>query len=140
MTIRLRAHHLLCLLTFAGKGYSPAFAARFSVIARRIHKGATIQIVTGPDDICAPVLNDPQSHCRNVSVALRDDQAARDVGALLGRVIRPGDSFPLDGQTIAKMRAGFAQTRIRAACLGCEWSDLCSTIASADYAGTVIPA
>ena len=25
MTIRLRAHHLLCLLTYAGKGYSPAF-------------------------------------------------------------------------------------------------------------------
>ena len=29
MTVRLRAHHLLCMLTYVGKGYSPAFCAGF---------------------------------------------------------------------------------------------------------------
>ncbi|MBK4215132.1 DUF1284 domain-containing protein [Paracoccus caeni] len=127
------------MLTFTGKGYNPFFVARFAVIARRIHRGAEVEIVSGPDDICAPMLTDPQAHCRNASVCQRDDQAAQDVGALLGRAIRPGDRFPLEAASIARMRAGFVNSQIRAACSGCDWAELCSDIAGARYAGTILP-
>ena len=29
MTLALRAHHLLCMLTYAGRGYSPDFVRNF---------------------------------------------------------------------------------------------------------------
>ena len=50
MTIRLRPHHLLCLLTYSGKGYSAAFTANYDVIAGQISQGEDILIVEGPDD------------------------------------------------------------------------------------------
>jgi len=53
--VRLRAHHLLCILTFAGKGYSPAFVANMAGVVARIGAGEPIEVVAGPDDICAPL-------------------------------------------------------------------------------------
>lgn len=140
MTVRLRGHHLLCLLTYAGKGYSPAFTAGFTRIADRIAGGETVQIVDGPDDVCAPLLDDPQAHCMNASVTLRDVASARDVGDLLGRPIQTGDQLVLDREMISQMRAAFHQGKIRAACARCDWANLCSDIATAGYADTAIPA
>ncbi len=140
MTVRLRGHHLLCLLTYAGKGYSPAFTAGFTRIAARITGGEAVQIVDGPDDICAPLLDDPQAHCMNASVTLRDAASTRDVGHLLGRTIQTGDQLVLDRGTIAQMRAAFQRGQIRNACARCDWASLCSDIAAADYADTAVPA
>ncbi|WP_439343967.1 DUF1284 domain-containing protein [Vacuolonema iberomarrocanum] len=72
MTIRVRPHHLLCLLTYSGKGYSPAFIANYDAIAARLSKGEDIVIVCGPDDICAPLLSDSEPHCWSASVTERD--------------------------------------------------------------------
>ena len=83
MTIRLRPHHLLCLLTYSGKGYSAAFTANYDVIAGRISQGEDVLIVEGPDDICAPLLGDSEPHCWRDSVTERDRLAARDLRELL---------------------------------------------------------
>ncbi len=37
--VRLRAHHLLCLLTYVGKGYSEAFVRRADALAARLSAG-----------------------------------------------------------------------------------------------------
>ncbi|OWU61413.1 2Fe-2S ferredoxin, partial [Staphylococcus aureus] len=39
MTIRLRGHHLLCMLTYVGKGYSPAFVENYDAMAGRLGRG-----------------------------------------------------------------------------------------------------
>lgn len=138
--IRLRAHHLLCLLTYAGKGYGPAFTAGFTAIAGRIAAGEAVVMVEGPDDVCAPMLDDPACHCRNASVARRDARAARDLAALLGRPVGPAQSLMLDPATLARMRRAFAGGAIRSACAGCDWSDLCRDIAADGFAATLLPA
>ncbi len=139
MTVRLRAHHLLCLLTYAGKGYSPAFTANYDAIAGRISQGEGILVVDGPDDICAPLLGDADPHCWRDSVTVRDRLAARDVSELLARPIRAGSRVELDTELLRQMRDAFASGRTRAACLGCEWGDLCNAIAAGAYGGTAIP-
>ena len=138
--IRLRAHHLLCLLTWAGKGYSPAFTAGFTAVATRIAAGEAVVIVDGPDEVCAPMLGDSGCHCRDDSVARRDAQAARDVAALLDRPVAPGQRLVMDGATLARMRRAFAENAIRSACAGCDWSGLCGGIAARGFAGTILPA
>ncbi|TJU92322.1 MAG: DUF1284 domain-containing protein, partial [Mesorhizobium sp.] len=63
MTVRLRAHHLLCLLTYVGKGYSPAFTANYDKVVKRLGEGEAVLIVSGPDAICAPMLDEREPHC-----------------------------------------------------------------------------
>ena len=42
MTVRLRPHHLLCLLSYIGRGYSPAFSANMTRVARRLGAGGRL--------------------------------------------------------------------------------------------------
>ena len=135
MTIRLRAHHLLCLLTFIGKGYTPAFTANYRRIVARLNAGEAAELVEGPDDICAPMLGEPGHHCRNASVRERDMQALADVAALLGRPLASDESFTFDPVRVAALRAAFAAGAIRTACQGCQWSGLCTDIAAGGFTG-----
>lgn len=133
--VRLRGHHLLCALTFVGKGYTPAFTANYRRIVARLNEGVAAEIVDGPDDICAPMLAEPEHHCLNDSVAERDAQALADLAALLGEPLRVGMTLTLDAAKIARLRAIFAQGEGRQACAGCQWHTLCTDIAASGYAG-----
>ncbi len=132
MTIRLRPHHLLCLLTYIGKGYTPAFTANYDGIVARLNGGEDVRVVDGPDDICAPMLADGH-HCFNASITQRDAQAAADVEALLGVRIAAGERLTLDLATMRLLREGFASGATRQACLGCQWRALCTDIAGRDF-------
>jgi hypothetical protein len=138
MTIRLRPHHLLCLLTYVGKGYSADFTRNYDAIAGRLSAGETIRIVDGPDDICAPLLDDPATHCRNESVIERDRKAADDVGRLLGPCIEPGVTMEIGPELLLASRTAFRLGQTRAACAGCEWSHLCTAIASDGFVGALV--
>jgi hypothetical protein len=143
MTIRLRPHHLLCMLTYVGKGYTPAFVANYDRLARRIAAGEPILVVAGPDDICAPLLRPggpTEIHCHDEGVADRDRRAARAVAALLGTPIAPGARLRPDDALLSKLRAGFAAGRIRSACSACSWSALCDQVSAEGYRGARIPA
>lgn len=131
--VRLRPHHLLCLLTYAGRGYSEAFTSGFDAIVTRLSQGAPLQLVDGPDDICAPLLRDTTVHCHLDSVRQRDQRAAKDLGALLQRPIGAGAVLTVDAATLVTWRQAFAQGHTRAACTGCEWQPLCSTIAAEGF-------
>ncbi|MCD6008966.1 DUF1284 domain-containing protein [Halomonas sp. IOP_31] len=140
MTIRLRAHHLLCLQTYVGKGYSAAFVANYDAIAERLSRGESVRLVTGPDAICAPLLSPGAAagatHCHRQSVARRDATALEDLGSLLGRSLRPGDTLTLEPALLQGLRAAFRDGTTRRACIDCQWSELCSRVANDDYAGT----
>ncbi|WP_439529585.1 DUF1284 domain-containing protein [Pannonibacter sp.] len=136
MTIRLRPHHFLCMLTFVGEGYSRRFVVNYGRIIDRIRAGERIVLVEGPDDICAPLLSTEDPHCHNDSVKLRDAQALADVAALMGLRLETGVELALDGALIARLQAGFATGAIRKACGGCQWSGLCDQVAGNGFAGT----
>lgn len=136
MTIRLRGHHLLCLLTFVGKGYTPAFTANYRRIVARLNAGEDVELVDGPDDICGPMLAEAEHHCFNASVAQRDAQALADIALLLGRPVGSGRRLALSSARVAQMRGAFADGTLRTACAGCQWSGLCSEVAAGAFAGT----
>lgn len=138
MTIRLRPHHLLCMLTYVGKGYSAAFTANYDVIIRRLRRGEDILIVSGPDDICSPLLDNAEPHCLRASVTERDRLAAHDVGKLLARRIEAGHRLTPDPEFLHRMRESFAGGHIRNACIGCEWNGLCNSVMANSYDGTFI--
>lgn len=140
MTIRLRGHHLLCMLTYVGKGYTPAFSANFDRIAGRLAEGEDVLLVEGPDDICAPMAFACGAHCPGEGVRQRDVEALASVGQTLGLVLQAGGRLCLTPPMVACMRHAFAgaaagKPGMRSACGGCEWSQLCTDIAGAGYPG-----
>lgn len=129
MTIYLRGHHLLCMLTYIGKGYTPLFVENYDRIARQLSLGAIITLVTGSDDICAPLLCEKDCHCHRASVTMRDQIALQEISALLGVYLQPGSQLTLNQQLLEKLRNAFREHKIRRACQGCEWAELCTNIA-----------
>jgi uncharacterized protein len=137
VTIRLRPHHLLCMLTYAGKGYSPEFISNFDRIASLIASGdQNIEIVFTPDDICAPLMTDPACHCQNSSIAERDRLAAQSLSDLLHQPIHQNARIFLSRETLDRMRNAFAAGTIRKSCQGCQWSPICDGIAHDNFRDT----
>lgn len=143
MTVRLRGHHLLCLLTFRGAGYGAAFVANMREIAERLSAGEDAVIVDGPDDLCAPRLEAEaqgldEPHCRLPGIAWRDAKALAAAADLLGRPLVPGAIVIFEAEVAARLRDAFASGAIRAACEGCEWAAFCTDIAASAFAGTLL--
>ncbi|WP_366654778.1 DUF1284 domain-containing protein [Fodinicurvata sp. EGI_FJ10296] len=135
--VRLRGHHLLCLLTYVGRGYTAEFVANFDLLATALSDGVRrIRIVDGPDDICRPVENCPDSHCHEPRVKRRDAAALVDIGRILGCDLLPGADIELDRDRIARLRAAFAEGSARSACQGCQWHRICSDVADSGFDGT----
>ena len=138
MAVPLRAHHLLCMLSYSGEGYSPAFVHGFNGIVQRLGAGEPMELVTGPDAICAPLCNDACAHCHNASVTQRDRLAADALAPWFERPLVPGARLTLSAQRLAQLRAAFAQDQFHRACAGCPWDGLCADIARNGFAGTLL--
>ncbi|NTJ41541.1 DUF1284 domain-containing protein [Agrobacterium larrymoorei] len=133
MTIRLRGHHLLCMLTYVGKGYSQGFTVNYDRVAALLNAGEEIEIVSGPDDICSPLLCDGGAHCFNQSVTKRDEAALAAISDFLREPVAIGTRIRPTKDVIAKLRAGFAQGALRSACIDCEWGGLCDRVAASGF-------
>jgi hypothetical protein len=138
MTIRLRPHHLLCMLTFVGKGYTAAFTENYIRIAARLSAGEDILVVEGPDDVCAPMLGEVDHHCLCDSVTDRDLKASGAVEALLKVPAGPGTSIRPGADFLKRMRDAFSAGSIREGCARCEWSPLCTGIAASGFDGVLV--
>lgn len=138
MIVRLRAHHLLCILTYRGNGYSPAFVRSMSRVVARLSRGARVGLVAGPDDICRGLHGGRARHCVRPSARRRDRLAAADLRRA-GEAVRRGRSIGrLGDRRLAAWRAGFADGRTRRACAACPWASLCDTTAEAGFAGAFL--
>ncbi len=125
----MRPHHLLCVLTFAGEGYSAAFVANFKAVVERIADGERVTLLGGPDDICAALAGSDDGHCAGESVRCRDREALSAL-ASCGQFEQGAQTVRLDAAAIAALRLRFADGTIRSACDGCSWWSLCTEIAS----------
>lgn len=137
MTVALRGHHLFCVLTYVGEGYSPAFVANLDETVERLSAGEEIELVAGPDRVCAALLaEDACAHCLSPRVALRDERALAAASRILGRPLAPGDRLTLDAATVERLRAAFLGRSRLSACSGCEWTDLCRAVAKSGFERT----
>lgn len=134
--IKMRGHHLLCTLTFMGRGYSRQFEKDFARIIARIKKGELIEIVSGPDMICASVKDCDDSHCYESRITNRDKLALDSISHLIDEPISTGSVIaPLEFFN-ENYRTAFTTGQIRNACFDCQWSELCSHIAGNDFKQT----
>lgn len=96
-------------------------------------------LVSGPDDICKPMLwEGDKAHCNNHSVRDRDQRAFQAIGDLGYSDLAFGNAFSLDGEAIGQLRRHFKTGSVREACGGCEWFDLCTQIANEDFRRSIL--
>ena len=120
-------------MTYIGRGYTPAFTENYDAIVVRLAAGEAIELVDGPDDICAPLLGMADAHCHNDSVIERDRLAQLAVSEHLG--VDDLDGLVLTKSPLSELRTAFRAGSTRVACAGCEWSDLCDSVAGQSFAG-----
>lgn len=138
--IRLRGHHFLCLLTYKGLGYTPAFVENMTAIAARINAGEKVILHSGPDDICAALTPADRAACNHdcakPETAALDEMAEKATVAVLGHAL--DEAFTLDAVKVAKLRAAFLTGESRTACGLCRWRAICDEIAGSGYADTLL--
>lgn len=117
--IRLRGHHLLCIHGFRGLGYSPEFVANMSAIVERLQTRpqTAVEIISGPDAICAGCPQDAASHCTEERVSERDRLVLQRLGA------SPGDAFSW-AELVGRVRRRIDPAFLRRACASCPWLPL----------------
>lgn len=88
MEIRLRGHHLLCMLGYRGMGYSEAYAANMSRVHERLRAEpeTEVALIEGPDDLCVCFPEDRPSHCGNDAVFNKDAFILNRLGLQAGEV------------------------------------------------------
>lgn len=138
MPVRLRGHHFLCILTYRGHGYTPAFVENMTGIVEAIGQGRPVTLVEGPDDICNGFTDECRKTCDHdcskpstLEIDLLASDAAKQLIPLHG-----GEPFVLDREHIILMRKEFAGGAIRRACEQCSWKDFCTEIAADGFSGT----
>ncbi len=129
-TIRLRPHHLLCILTYAGAGYTRAFVRNFDVVARLVESGRGVELVSGPDSICEGLRGPKAGHCMSMDVQRRDRAAQRELRKMR---LLPAVTQPLSARWFGRMREAFAEGHIRSACASCGWRSVCDAHVRSDY-------
>jgi uncharacterized protein len=137
--LRLRGHHFLCILTYRGFGYTPAFVVNMTAKMAEIVAGRPVELVIGPDEIChgfTQACRAMSAHDCSLASTLDMDQAAIAALALLLPELQVGQSLILDTVRIAALRAAFADGSIRKACADCSWRHFCTAIAEEGFVGT----
>jgi hypothetical protein len=117
--IRLRGHHLLCLLGYRGLGYSPAFVERMTQVYEALRRmpQRPVRVVFGPDDLCAAFPAQGDSHCLEERVLARDERVRTRLG------LRVGAQLPF-AEVLARVRTGVLPDDIARWCATCPWQPL----------------
>lgn len=115
--IRLRPHHLLCLVAFQGEGYSPEFIEKALGLQRALlADDAVVELVRGPDDLCdgCPEMS---RECVSLAPDSGVEKLDRAASALLG--VTPGRHRA--AELLLSMRKTFTPERGYKVCAGCSW-------------------
>ena len=124
--LRLRPHHLLCLQTFVGCGYSEEFVEHMAVVKRQLTEipNTLITLVRGADDLCAHCPNCVEGQCTSENPALFDRLVEEKLALLQ---LRQEPVTVLEGIPNA---LHITDNLLADCCPGCEWKGLCNSALS----------
>ena len=130
-SIRLRPHHLLCLQTFVGHGYSPEFTAHMTIVQKQLTTDplTPITLVNGPDDLCGHCPNCVDGSCTSPKPAVFDHlvgqklNTTEDTENAAPKHTDASDS-PLTLHGIPSI-LHMSEQLLAECCPYCEWKELC---------------
>ncbi len=122
-SLRLRAHNLLCIQGFVGKGYSPEFVANMASVIDQLEPETEVTLLTEPDVLCAACPNLSDSGC-----ALHGDGSERGIASqdrdVLGRLGLHSGAVVTWSDIVERIRKNVAPDDLDEICGTCPWLPL----------------
>lgn len=120
--IKLRAHHVLCLAFFEGKGYSDNFVNHMQSVLDELENNPVIQITAGCDLICNECPNLKGGVCATPDLVREYDNRVLSLcGLAENDIISWNDFSSLAAEKI--IRDG----KREGVCGNCEWNEICKS-------------
>ena len=127
----LRPHHLLCLQSFVGHGYSEEFVQQMSVVKQQLTDSpdTPVKIVRGADMLCR--------HCPNCKMGTCTSDKPEIFDQLVLNILARSPQYrTADGLSATPELTVYgipesltmSQELIETCCPGCEWEYLCRRI------------
>lgn len=118
--IELRAHHLLCLFGWRGRGYDEEFTDNFNKLIEDLKLNPMVRLVEGADDVCAACPNLDNDCCRAPEYG-HGAKAGPIDGRVLERLgVAHGETHCF-AELIELVRAKIQPSEISDICGGCAW-------------------
>ena len=113
---RLRLHHLLCSMSYKGKGYGKKFVSAADRLMNRLKNTPDImvRITTGKDALCS---NCPGT-CKKAKVSIRDKFVIKLLGLKNGEVY-------VYSELVKKLHRLMTPEKHAEICKECQWWELC---------------
>jgi len=121
--LRLRAHNLLCIQGFVGKGYSPEFVANMRATVEALGDATSVTVVDGPDRLCEACPNLAASGCALHGEGTEAAIVGQDRDVLRRLGLTAGDVVPW-GEILARIRAAVEPEDLDEICGTCPWLPL----------------
>ena len=122
--LRIRAHHLLCILGFRGLGYSQEFIVRMGKVVEELSSNSTIPItiIAECDVICTSCPHHKGNKCLKKvdsewKVENRDLEVLQRLGFEVGAQMPAGEAW-------TRIRGKLTVKDVAEICQGCEWLEL----------------
>ncbi|HWL11811.1 MAG TPA: DUF1284 domain-containing protein [Ureibacillus sp.] len=114
--IKLRGHHLFCLLGYRGMGYSPEYVENMTRIHQRLRNNPEtwIQIVNGPDQLCEKFPLTGEYHCKNTAIYDRDEAILEKMNLQIGQILKWEE---IEARVLKQITPSDIQT----VCKTCTW-------------------
>lgn len=119
-TIKLRAHHGLCIAFFEGKGYDDNFVENMKNIIITLNQNPNVTIVTEEDIVCVACPNNKNGICDCLEKVDRYDSMVLKLCNIHNNITLPWDEYRSMVQEKV-IKAG----KLSAVCGDCQWSYIC---------------
>lgn len=121
-TLKLRAHHLLCLQGFQGYGYNDRFLKNLSEIHKQVQNlDQEIELISGIDDICGPCVHHKDGRCASNEKKIQnmDQKTLEFLGLQTGVFDSAQTLFELSNKKFKTKES------VEPICGECEWREQC---------------
>ena len=117
--MKVRGHHLLCLLAYTGEGYSPSFQEQFVRMVHAYRNPETpLEVADSPDDACTACPHLAAAGCRSEVDGPEAEVASLDRQVLDALGLKPGSYSA--GEVHDRLRA-LGMDELKALCSTCSW-------------------
>jgi hypothetical protein len=121
--MRLRAHNLLCIQGFVGKGYDAAFIANMTRVVESLEDATPVTVVATPDALCAACPHARESGCTLHGEGTETGIAHQDRDVLARLRIADGETLPW-AEIVARIAGSVAPQDLDSICGACPWLPL----------------
>jgi len=123
--IPVRAHNLLCLLGYRGRGYDERFVGEMTALHEvlRAHPETRLEIRTSPDRLCAACPNLRGGGCTLGGPGHEAHMRAHDEDVADRLALRPGDVVPWS-VLLRRVAESIRGADLAAICTTCPWLSL----------------